>query len=735
MCAKRKKAEKKQVLVSDEFYSDMTSADMLHATIVRSPFSCGRIASLSLPPNSKLPDGYGLIESSDIPGKRKINILGCDIPLLASEEIEYKGQNLALLYGKEQELLSELKQNIQIELSGESIKKTEASFKANYDRLSLSLKDGSPIEENISPQNSLAFLQKSNEIIAKRKVKIGNPAEIFADETKSAFIIGGKWKEKINFSSNRECDGVFCCIKSGIMQVYTPCKWTEQIRSSVSEASLFPIEKIVVTRTKTSGEGSNNLWQNAIFASLAALAVIKSGKAVLLKLSREEQEKFVDLAPSIDFTCKAALDKNGLINALDISIDYDTGAYNPFIQDCIDSLCISACGIYNCKNVIIKARAFKSHNPPCSPSMRLISSYSFFAIENLIQKIADITGFSPVDLRQMNKAGGLQKATKPYTFYFGRSSDAINAIAIRSDFKRKYTVSRLAEKTNVDDGKGYYTPPQKGLGLACAFEGAGHIGKNFDKSNISLQVSVSEEKKLIVHAIPSSCSIKENWIKLITDSLEIEKKNIVFDLPVIEDSGKKYKPSQMPDDFIGNASVKTILLQKCLNSIKRRKWDDAPFSVKKSLYSQRKKIWNSETFSGSPCYNTAFGTCTVELEIDPCTMREKISKICVIIDGGKIINPKAAENAVYRSIQSCLTSLVEGCSLSADKISVQFMQSEDEPKQIGNIIYSILPAAYTSALSQAIDINIESLPLKTDTLFKLMEKKSKDTKIESEEEK
>ena len=113
-------------------------------------------------------------------------------------------------------------------------------------------------------------------------------------------------------------------------------------------------------------------------------------------------------------------------------------------------------------------------------------------------------------------------------------------------------------------------------------------------------------------------------------------------------------------------------------------------------------------------------------------MSEKLNKICVIIDGGKIVNPKAAENAVYRSIQSCLSCLVEGNPLTCSKISVQFMQSEDEPKQIGNIIYSILPAAYTSALSQAIAVSVETLPIQTDTIYKLIKKNDKSTPIESE---
>ena len=61
----------------------------------------------------------------------------------------------------------------------------------------------------------------------------------------------------------------------------------------------------------------------------------------------------------------------------------------------------------------------------------------------------------------------------------------------------------------------------------------------------------------------------------------------------------------------------------------------------------------------------------------------------------------------------------------APAVSVQFTQSDDEPKQIGHLVFSILPAAYTSALSQALASTVNSLPLKTDSLFKILSETNK----------
>ena len=724
MCAKRKAADKKKILFSDEFYSDMSEKDMLHAVLIRSPFAYGTISSIDFAPKTKIPEGYVLFTHADLPAKKQVSILGTDIPVLCAGEIAYKGEPVALLVGEDRDVLEELKAVVRIHLDKKELKKNESRFSRDYRSLSVSLRDGSPLEQSItSLRTTLENFTKPKEIVAKRKIVVGKSEDIFSAEEKATFIVEGTWKNQISYASHRETDGVLAQVKAGNLHIATSSQWIGQCLNTVAAVTGFPPEKIFLTRTKIFSKTTVSLWQNGILASLAAFAAIETGKPVRLSLSRAEQEEFIEGTSDISISHKTAIDKNGILTAMEVSIDFDSGAYNPFASLILDRLSLAACGIYNCKNVKISAKAYRSHNPPSSHVISQLDTPAFFAVENQIQKIAEITGFSPVDLRQMNKAGGLQKHTEPFTFSFGRSSDAINAVALRSDFKRKYTVSRLAEQGRYEaENDQPYSPPLRGIALACAFEGSGYFGEDFEKSPVSVQVTVTEEKKLVVHAVPPSVALKEIWTKLILDSLIIEKRNILFTGETGDDSPKKKGNAvSLPEGLVGNASIKTILLQKCIDSLKRKKFDGTPISVRKSIPTARKKAWSQAEFSGTPFYNTAFGTCTVELELDTCTFREKLRKICVIIDGGKIMHPKAAENAVHRAIAHCLASLVSEETLRCPTISVQFTQSEEEPKQIGSLIYAILPAAYASALSQAIAAPVERLPLTTESLFKLSE--------------
>ncbi|MCR4821254.1 MAG: molybdopterin-dependent oxidoreductase [Treponema sp.] len=726
MCAKRKSPAKKKILFSDDFYSDLGLKDCLHAIIIESPFSYGKIKSIGFEEGFTLPEGYFLITKKDLEFKDQIHIFDRDIPIFCKGEIAFKGQWIGLLCGQSLDMLTSLKEKISIELDDNQIKKNESEFSKKYKNLSFSFKDGNPLEKSLfSLRTSLSDFSNPKEIVAKRKIIRGNTEEIFSDPEKAAFIVTESWRNRMTCPSNKECDGAYTFIKGGNLHVYTPSLWISQLKNTISLVTGFSKDKIIVNRTKISSENTSSLYLNGILASLSALASIKSGKAVSLSLSRSQQKTLEENQSDILISHKTAVDKSALITAMEVNIDFDAGAFNPFAGDMLDRLAIAACGIYNCKNVKINARAYKSHNPPTSMNLPLIDSHAFFAMENQIQKIAEITGFSPVDIRQMNKAGGLAKITQPFQFAFGRSIDTINSVARKGDFNRKFTVFHLAEKGRYelsDEGKGNF--PMRGMGMACAFEGSGYFGQNFEKAKITMELSISEDKKITVHSLPPNQSVKKLWTNmvkyaLVANDIDLNKLDIHFDSGITDE--KETTKNEIPENLVGYISLKTILLQKCLDSLKRKKIDWQPLSIKKSIPATRKKAWNQETFEGSPYYNTAFGACTVEVEFDKCSFREKVKKICVVIDGGMIHNSKAAESTIRSSIQKCLDSLVIGESVKCPSISVNFAQSTEEPKQIGNIIYSILPAAYVSAISQALNVSVTELPLATDSLYKIKE--------------
>ena len=104
------------------------------------------------------------------------------------------------------------------------------------------------------------------------------------------------------------------------------------------------------------------------------------------------------------------------------------------------------------------------------------------------------------------------------------------------------------------------------------------------------------------------------------------------------------------------------------------------------------------------------------------------------ISGGKILSVPAAESSIKLSILKVLRSFMEDDELDAGKVHISFLQSEENPRQIGELVFNVLSSALVQSINQAINCEVTEIPMSTDSMFNiLMEKKLKEHKEEQNE--
>ncbi|MBQ7159225.1 MAG: xanthine dehydrogenase family protein [Treponema sp.] len=678
MCAKRKKQEEqKKLIFSNEFFSDMESDNMLYAVLIRSPVADAHLNSISHP---HLPEGYFIFDANDISGKKTIQTLGLEIPVFSTGEIRYIGEPLGILVGKDEKKLRELLNSVEIRY-----------------------------EEH---------LNDSTELLAERTVSTSVRIDQFFDE--AAFTVEGTWISHIHPKNYSEPNGAFCYLKDDMMHIFTPSQWLSHMRLSISEVTGIDKNNIVITRTQFSELDTNILWVDSQLAAQVCIAVLKTKKPVKLVLTREEQQQFIENAAPVSISHKTALNTSGEIIADDITITVDGGAYNPFAREFIDRLCIASCNIYSPKAVRINGKVYRSAYPPYSVDLSTIDSHAIYAMESQLQKIAEKTGFDPMELRTRNYApSGKKKNTMPFQLNCENVMETMQAICRSSDFNRKYITYRLNEENRyLQNNNSPFAPPLRGMGFACGFSGSGYNGTSFIKSTPSLEITLETDGTLHIHALPTSLSVWNIWKSIAANTLVINEKSIVLNSEFTIE-----KEPEAPETISSNISIMTQLLKKACDSMRRKKDTDAlPLTIKKTVPPSKKKMWNKDRFSGIPFMSTAFAACTVEVELDSCTYREHIRSIWIVVDAGKILSAKAAEATIKSTVQQTLHELFADDVVHCPNIRVQFLQSASEPKQIDGIVYSLLPAAFAAALSQALAITVTRLPVQSDTLYKLTKK-------------
>lgn len=661
------------------YFSDLTSANMIYTKIVRSPITKGRIKSLTL---EDIPEGYFLFTAADFGEENYVETLDIQTEILASSEIYYKGQPIALLAGPVFTDLLDLEKNIKMEFEKDPASK---------------------IKEKEYPY-AQRFI---------RNGKAQKPEEFTKLFSKKNYDIKGTWTSVLNAPSCNETNGAFCTFDKNILTISTPTQWPKHLQENIKRIFNLKTEEVFIRKTISSGPHTNTIWQNTVIAVMASLVAIKTGKTAQLVLSREEHFEYLIKKSPISIKIRSAVKKDGIIEAVQVLIELDSGYHNPFAAEILDRLVIAANNIYSVRNIEIIAKAYESYTPPVSFNIECIDSQAFFAIENQMQKICNVTGFLPDELRMKNFE---RKFSLPFTFTNEKVREAFSAIEKMYDVNRKFISYRMESKNRKIDIKNLHNFPLRGIGVACGFNGIGYFGSNIFACNQKMEATLESDGTLEIHALQPSASTLEVWKNTAAQILEIDPKQIklnsIFD--VNEDLS-------VPENVYANVSVMTYLLKKCCQDIQSKRFrKPLPITSTKGFTSAQKKVWNKEKFSGSPFFLSSFGAVVLELEINPYTYKIYIKNVKAVLNAGKIGIPKIAENSVKLSIQHALTELVVDENLHCDQISVSFIQSDNDPTQIDGLISRILPAAFTSALSQATGHEINTIPVKPQHFFKEM---------------
>ena len=724
-----KKSESKKLLRSLEatgFYSDAEKDGCLYAALVRSPAPAGKIKSVTA---ADLPEGYTLYTSKDLPGAKLISANKSSLKIFSYGNISYSGEPVGIIFGPDEEKVYKLLDTVNITFDVENLESAlhnvinnqeeTANFKEFVEQINEmpsldTVIDKSHVEENTSI------------IVAEREIKYGlyKRASLAQADTKlfdkADFTSTDTWKEKLLTPKWQETEGAFAYTEGDKIHVFVPTRWTGFTQKSVAAALNIEESAVYIHKTKSPGIYPSGLARPTQLAVQVAAAAWLSKKPVKLVLSQFEQENYMLPGVLTDITYRTALNKEGHLIALKINIDIDIGCSNPFAQELTDRIAIAAANYYKPDNLYIHAQAHTSKNPPTSISMQIIESQAFFAIENEIQKISNLSKIFPDELRLINTES--HKAF-PFNITTGDVQAVIQQALKNSDFNRKYASFHMDAIDRAEkDSKPFFALPLRGIGFATAYIPSGYYGQTSFNNDARLEVTLNADEKLEIHAIKPSEVIQDIWKTTAAEIIQIPKQNIHINSEFPYD-----QIPEQPEDSYCSISIMNELVKKCCNDIQKKRFHQPlPITSKRSAVMTSKTKWDKEKFTGTPFYTTSFITTVVEVELDTYTYNEKIKGIWVTVDCGELFDQAAALRTIKLEIQQELTMLVKGKTVLCDAINISFIQSNNHSGQVGGLIHNSLPAAFSSALSLALTTQLTEIPCTEELLFQLIRDRTKE---------
>jgi len=366
-----------QVLGDRPFINDMRLPGMLHAAVRFSDHPRARVLAIDTSAARGHPGVVAVVTASDVPGQRNQGQLVQDWPQLVAvaEVTRYVGDVLALVAAESRPAAREAAALIRVEY--EVLEPVTDPIQALE-----------PAAPKLHPGGNL--LSVSAYTRGDVDAALAGAAHVETETFQTQFIEHAFLEPEASLAVPTP-DGV---------HFYSQGQGIWEDRRQVASFLGLPQEKVRVTQVATGGAfGAKEDLNVQCHASLLA---ILTHRPVLLTLSRAESIRFHVKRHPLNMTYTVGCDGAGRLLALRARIVGDTGAYASVGAKVLERAAGHACGVYEIPNVDVEARAIYTNNPPAGAMRGFGVNQVAFAVEGMVDRLAQKVGLDGWDMRWLN---------------------------------------------------------------------------------------------------------------------------------------------------------------------------------------------------------------------------------------------------------------------------------------------------------------------------------------------
>ena len=254
------------------------------------------------------------------------------------------------------------------------------------------------------------------------------------------------------------------------------------VRRIVSRVLGIPIHRIRVIKPRIGGGFGSK--QEVILEPIAAALALRTGRPVVMNLSREEVFVSTRTRHPYRVRVKLGAKKDGTLHALEMEALASAGAYGPHSGTVLYNVGSKSLPLYN------KARHLRFHGKAVYTNLPVAGAYrgygatqGFFALEVAMDELAEKLGMDPVELRLKNhiRAG----ETSPIFEKLGEGREGkpqiVRSCALEECIKIGAERIGWYEKRKAPRREGSWV---YGVGMACAMQGSGITGVDMAAATI-----------------------------------------------------------------------------------------------------------------------------------------------------------------------------------------------------------------------------------------------------------
>jgi CO/xanthine dehydrogenase Mo-binding subunit len=716
-----------------QLYGHVRYADYPHADII----------SIDTSKAKALPGVVKVLTARDVPGERKFGAVVIHQIVLCADRVRYYGDVVALVAALTPEIAEQAASLIEVE----------------YKELT-PITDPQTAMKKVSPK-----VYPEGNLCTHHKVRRGDIEKGFAS---SDVVIEREYKTQKIEHSYIEPEAVLAEPgEHGGVTITGTLQNLYNIRRSVARVLNLPLNRVRLIQPALGGSfGGKDETLSALCCRAAFLALV-TGKSVKMVNSREQSMRESYKRHPYQLRYKIGATKAGVIKAIESEMYADVGPYaamSPFVTW---RSVVHATGPYRIANVKTDVYAVYTNNCYTGAMRGFGSPQVCFAVESLLDELAEKLGMDPYELRRKNflKNGSITATGQKLDHKVGVAQALANVVE-QADFKNKW----IANKQQSGDSQ-----IKKGIGLSCSYRGISLGAEGTDAAGVIISLQTDGSLVVTTGLVEMGQGAATTISLIVAEEFGVTTDRIRFlyaDTTTTPDSGptvasrttfmagnaarkgcaellKRIKPVaaellhcpmkslRFADNHIyNNDKKKKSPVKISFGELTQACFDRGISLFAQGWYKGPHTSWDEHTGKGTAYFTYVYGANLAEVEVDSVTGKVKVTKFYSSHDLGKVINLNGALGQVYGGVAmglgyGLLESYAEQDSCpqlenfdeyllpticDIPDVDVTFVENYDKlgpfgAKSLGEPACELAAPAIANAVYNAIGMRIRELPL------------------------
>jgi CO/xanthine dehydrogenase Mo-binding subunit len=714
-----------------QYVDDMALPNMLYGATVRSAVPRGKIKRIAFGAGIAWEE-FVVVSAKEIPGKNCVALIVDDQPCLADGCVNHPEEPILLLAHADRHMLPKAVQAISIE----------------YECL--------PAIFSMQESECCAeVIWGSDNTFKTYLIEKGDVDSMWG---KADYIVEGEYTTGAQEQLYIENNGMIAVFdpEHGIT-VWGSLQCPYYVHKALMSLCNLPAEKVRVVQMETGGAFGGKEDYPSVIAGHAALLAMKARRPVKIVYDRLEDMVATTKRHPSRTRHRTAVTKDGRILGGTIDFTIDGGAYTTLSPVVLSRGVIHAGGPYFWPHVRIRAKAVATNVPPHGAFRGFGAPQSLFAMERHMDRIAQVVGLSPVEVRKRNFLKPGQTTTTEQVVR--------EPIDLEKLLDRALELSEYDSKKRRFEEENQATTKKKGIGIAAFLHGAGFTGsgERYLSSVVGVEACRDGRVRVLVSSTEFGQGTKTVLSQIAAEALGLRYEDVetaqadTMEVPnsgptvasrtvmvvgkLVQSAAIGIRQTLIEHGLLGASYSPEEFRAACGNYVAKhgelRSWSryEAPPEV----------FWDDQKYRGEAYAAFAWGVYVATVSVDLATYGVTLDDFVALQEVGRVLHPVLATGQITGGVAQAIgMSLFEkvvwqhGPMQNGQMTNYIMPTSSDLPpirvffEEIGNVYGAFgakgigeLPMdgpapAIANAIEDALSVRCDSIPVLPEDIFEML---------------